>query len=73
MYCGNKISAYICINNNEKQHKMKNTKNNLVRLERVIKMTTSIRAKVPSEMNYEELKKYAQYNRIIYNLSSLIK
>ena len=52
---------------------MKNTKNNLVRLERVIKMTTSIRAKAPSEMNYEELKKYAQYNRVVYNLSALIK
>ena len=52
---------------------MKNKKNNLDRLERVIKITTSIRAKVPSEMNYQELKKYAQYNRIMYNLSNLIK
>jgi len=52
---------------------MKNTKNNLKRLERVIKITTSIRAKAPSEMNYAELKKYTQYNRVMYNLSNLIK
>ena len=60
-------------NKTQKKHKMKNTKNNLDRLKRVIKITTSIRAKVPSEMNYQELEKYAQYNRIMYNLSNLIK
>lgn len=52
---------------------MTNTKNNLERLKRVIKSTTSLRSKSPSEMNYEELNKYAQYNRVVHNLFSLIK
>ena len=52
---------------------MKNQKNNLKRLERVIKITTSIRAKSPLEMNDAELEKYYQYSRVMNNLSLLIK
>jgi hypothetical protein len=48
------------------------TQNNLERLLRVIKITKAIRAKRPSEMNFAEIKKYAQYNRVIHNLSASI-
>ena len=49
------------------------TQNNLNRLLRVIKITKEIRAKRPSQMNFKELKKYAQYNRVIHKLSISIK
>ena len=42
------------------------------RLQKILRLTTNLRSLRPSQMNYKQAEKFAQYNRLIHELSNRV-